>query len=187
MKRIIFITQAMYELLIPSEGINNLFPDGLSGLQKKDTSFFSLQTFPHVGDIVVGLDSVPILCKVKSIIWPNNNKVIMSTKDEKDFPITKVYPICISNEILLRLGFKWDERFHKFRLRLKSFPNIDLEKASYSENYYMKEIGNLQYLHELQTVLRIYGIDKGILGDKLLVAKNLSELGWINNIINNNK
>lgn len=185
MKRIIFITPAMYELLIPSEGINNLFPDGLSGLQKKDISFFSLQTFPHVGDIVVGLDSVPILCKVKSIIWPNNNKVIMSTKDEKDFPITKVYPICISNEILLRLGFKWDERFRKFRLRLKSFPNIDLEKSYYSENYYMKEIGNLQYLHELQTVLRLYGIDKSILSDKLLVAKNLSELSWINNIINN--
>lgn len=109
----------------------------------------------------------------------------MSTKDEKDFPITKVYPICISNEILLRLGFKWDERFRKFRLRLKSFPNIDLEKSYYSENYYMKEIGNLQYLHELQTVLRLYGIDKSILSDKLLVAKNLSELSWINNIINN--
>lgn len=183
MKRVRFITQAMYELLIPSEGINNLFPDGLSGLQKNDISFFSLQTFPHVGDIVVGLDSVPILCKAKSIIWPNNNRVIMSTKDEKDYPLTKVYPICISDEILLRLGFKWDEKFRKFRLRLKSFPNIDLEKFSSSENYYMKEIGNLQYLHELQTVLRIWGIDKGILDNKLWVAKNVSELNWINNII----
>ena len=184
MKRVRFITQAMYELLIPSEGINNLFPNWLSGLQKNDISFFGLQAFPHVGDIVVGLDSVPILCKAKSIIWPNNNRVKMATKDEKDFPITKVYPICISNEILLRLGFKWDERFRKFRLRLKSFPNIDLEKSSGSENYYIKEIGNIQYLHELQAVLRIYHIDKGILDNKLWVAKNVSELNWINNIIN---
>ncbi len=182
MKRVRFITLAMYELLIPSEGINNLFPDGLSGLQKNDISFFGLQAFPHVGDIVVGLDSVPILCKAKSIIWPNNNRVKMATKDEKDFPITKVYPICISNEILLRLGFKWDERFRKFRLRLKSFPNIDLEKSPCSEKYYIKEIGNIQYLHELQAVLRIYHIDKGILDNKLWVDKNLPELDWANNI-----
>lgn len=185
MKRTRFITPAMKEILIPSEGTYNLFPDGLAGLQKGDKSFFSLQTFPHVGDIVAGLDGAVTLFKVKSIIWANNNGVRISPKsNEKDFPITKVYPICISNEILLRLGFKWDERFRKFRLRLKSFPNVDLERFSYSENYYMKEMGNLQYLHELQTVLRIYGIDKGILNNKLDVDENLSELDWVNDKLN---
>lgn len=34
MKRTEFITLAMKDLLIPSEGIKNLFPDGLESLKK---------------------------------------------------------------------------------------------------------------------------------------------------------
>ena len=183
MKRTSFITPAMKELLIPSEGTYNLFPDGLAKLQKGDKSFFGLQTFPHVGDIVVGLDGDFTLFKVKSITWANNNKVMIAQKGEVGYPITKLYPICISNEILIRLGFYWDERFNKFRLRLKSFRNIDIEKASYTEDYYIKEIGNIKYLHELQAVLRIYHIDQGILNQKLLVDNSLPEVDWVNNNI----
>ena len=183
MKRTSFITQSMKELLIPSEGTYNLFQDGLERLQKGDKSFFGLQTFPHVGDIVVGLGGDFTLFKVKSITWANNNEVRIAPKGEVGYPITKLYPICISNEILLSLGFKWDKRFNKFRLRLKSFVDIDIEKASYTEDYYIKEIGNIKYLHELQAVLRIYNIDKGILSNKLLVDNSLPGVDWVNDKI----
>ena len=181
MKRTSFITPAMKELLIPSEGTYNLFPDGLARLQKGDKSFFGLQTFPHVGDIVAGLDGDFTLFKVKSITWANNNEVRIAPKGEVGYPITKLYPICITNEMLIRLGFYWDNRFNKFRLRLKSFRNIDIEKASYTEDYYIKEIGNIKYLHELQAVLRIYHIDQGIIDQKLLVDRSLPKVDWVNN------
>ena len=183
MKRTSFITPAMKELLIPSEGTYNLFPDGLAKLQKGDESFFGLQTFPHVGDIVAGLEGDFTLFKVKSITWANNNEVRIAPKGEVGYPITKLYPICITNEILIRLGFYWDKRFNKFRLRLKGFRNIDIEKTSYSEECYIREIGYIQYLHELQAVLRIYHIDKGILRNQLWVDNSLPEVDWVNNNI----
>lgn len=182
MKRTSFITQAMKELLIPSEGTYNLFPDGLARLQKGDKSFFDLQKFPHVGDIVVGLEGNFTLFKVKSITWANNNEVRIAPKGEVGYPITKLYPICISNEILLKLGFKFDEKYHKFRLRLNGFRNIDIEKGSSSMICYIREIGPILYLHELQAVLRIYNIDQGILNKKLLVDRSLPEVDWVNNI-----
>lgn len=174
MKRTEFITLAMKDLLIPSEGINNLFLDGLEGLKKGKSSFFGLQTFPHIGDIVVGSYPVPILFKVQSIM-ANNKEVKIASKNENGYPITKVYPVCISNEILLKLGFKWDDRFSKFRLRLKGFHNIDIEKTNYPElAYYIRGIGDIKYLHELQAVLRIYGIDNGILINILRVGMGLN-------------
>lgn len=181
MKRTSFITPAMKELLIPSEGTYNLFPDGLEGLQKGDNSFFDLQISPHIGDIVVGLDGDFTLFKVKSITWANNNEVRIAPKGEVGYPITKLYPICISNEMLIRLGFYWDKRFNKFRLRLKDFRNIDIEKSSYSRICYIREIGPILYLHELQAALRIYNIDQGIIDQKLLVDRSLPKVDWVNN------
>ena len=174
MKRTEFITLAMKDLLVPSEGIKNLFPDGLEGLKKGKSSFFGLQTFPHIGDIVVGSYPVPILFKVQSIM-ANNKEVKIASKNENGYPITELYPVCISNEILLKLGFKWDDRFSKFRLRLKGFRNIDIEKTHYPElEYYIRGIGDIKYLHELQAVLRIYGIDNGILINILRVGMGLN-------------
>lgn len=177
MKRTEFITFAMRDLLNPSEGIKNLFPDTLERLRLKKgkNSFFGLQTFPHIGDIVIGSDPVPILFKVQSI-WANNNEVKIAPKNENGYPLTKLYPVCISNEVLLRLGFKWDEKFHKFRLRLKGFPNIDIEKHESEELCYIKEIGFIKYIHELQAVLRIYNIDKGILDHRLRIGEGLSKI-----------
>lgn len=177
------IKAALNELLIPSEGTYNLFPDGLSRLQKGDQSFFDLQTFPHVGDIVVGLDGDFTLFKVKSITWANNNVIMIAPRGEVGYHITKIYPICISNEILLSLGFKWDNRFNKFRLRLKDFHNIDIEKTSYSEACYIREIGYIKYLHELHAVLRIYNFDQGILDQKLVVDNSLPKVDWVKNNI----
>lgn len=174
MKRTEFITLAMKDLLVPYEGINNLFPDGLESLKKGKMSFFGLQTFPHIGDIVVGSYPVPILFKVQSIM-ANNKEVKIAPKNENGYPITELYPVCISNEILLKLGFKWDDRFSKFRLRLKGFHNIDIEKTNYPElEYYIRGIGDIKYLHELQAVLRIYGIDNGILINILRVGMGLN-------------
>lgn len=183
MKRTSFITPAMKEILIPSEGTYNLFPDGLARLQKGDQSFFGLQTFPHIGDLVVGLGGDFTLFKVKQITWAKNNQVSIAPKNEVGYPITKLYPICITNEILIRLGFQWDKRFNKFRLRLKDFRNIDIEKTSYSEACYIKEIGYIKYLHELQAVLRIYHIDQGILSNKLWVDNSLPGVDWVNDKI----
>ena len=182
MNRTEFITFAMRDLINPSEGIKNLFPDTLERLRLKKgkNSFFGLQTFPHIGDIVIGSDPVPILFKVQSI-WANNNEVKIAPKNENGYPITKLYPICITNEMLLKLGFYLDEKYHKFRLRLKSFRNIDIEKAYYTEDYYIKEIGPILYLHELQAVLRIYNIDQGILDQKLFVDRSLPKVDWVNN------
>lgn len=183
MKRTEFIKLAMRDLLIPSKGINNLFPDSLERLRLKKgkRSFFDLQTFPHIGDIVIGSDSVPIPFKVQSITWANNDRIMIASKNENGYPITKLYPVCISNEVLLRLGFKWDERFHKFRLRLKGFRNIDIEKHESEVLCYIKEIGFIKYLHELQAVLRIYNIDTGILDNRLRIGEGLPEVDWVNN------
>lgn len=188
MKKTSFITPAMKEILIPSEGTYNLFPDGLAPLQKGDKSFFELQTFPHVGDMVAGLEEGEeggfTLLKVKQTIWTRNNDIrIAQDAGDKGYPLTKLYPICITNEILIRLGFQWDKRFNKFRLRLKDFRNIDIEKTSYSEASYIKEIGYIKYLHELQAVLRIYHIDQGILSNRLWVDNSLPGVDWVNDKI----
>lgn len=172
MKRTGFITQAMKELLIPSEDFYSLFPDGLGNCDKGEKSFFYLQTFPHVGDMVVGLNNeVPTLFRAQSITWAkDDNRVRIASKVGLSYLITKVYPVCISDEILLKLGFKRDVRFRKFRLRLVGFHNIDIREKSYSEAYYIEGIGNVKYLHELQAVLRIYNIDKGLLYNRLWVG-----------------
>ena len=174
MKRTEFITLAMKDLLVLSGDYHNLFPNGLESCDKGEKSFFDLQTFPHIGDIVVGSYPVPILFKVQSI-RANNNEVMIASKFEVHYPITRIYPICITNDILIKLGFKWDDRFSKFRLRLKGFHNIDIEKTNYPElEYYIRGIGNIKYLHELQAVLRIYGIDTGILINILRVGMGLN-------------
>ena len=147
----------------------------------------------HLKDLVVGYvrnnlttsTFLPVLGRVNMIdeamigIMPL--KVLSREVNEIGYPITKLYPICISNEILLTLGFKWDKRFNKFRLRLKDFRNIDIGKTSYSEACYIKEIGYIKYLHELQAVLRIYHIDQGILSNKLWVDNSLPGVDWVNN------
>lgn len=61
--------------------------------------------------------------------------------------------------------------------------NIDIEKTSYSEASYIKEIGYIKYLHELQAVLRIYHIDQGILSNKLWVDNSLPGVDWVNDKI----
>ena len=104
------------------------------------------------------------------------NLVSTSLDIHNGYPLTKLYPVCISNEVLIRLGFKWDERFHKFRLRLNGFRNIDIEKHESEELCYIKEIGFIKYLHELQAVLRIYNIDKGILDNRLRIGEGLSRI-----------
>lgn len=83
------------------------------------------------------------------------------------YPLTQLYPICISNEMLIRLGFYWDQRFNKFRLRLKDFRKLDISKTSYSVVSYIEEIGYIEYLHELQAILRVYHIDNGIFNGQL--------------------
>lgn len=172
MKQTQFITPAMKELLIPSEGISNLFPDGLARLQKGDKSFFELQTLPHVGDMVVGLDLDKYnLFKVKQTIWTRNNDIrIAQDAGDSGYPPNRLYPIYISDEILIRLGFYMDERFNKFRLRLNGFRNIDIDKSigcSFDSIGYIKEIGYIEYLHELQAILRVYRIDQGICNGQL--------------------
>lgn len=179
MKRTEFIKLAMRDLLIPSVDYHNLFPNGLESCDKGNESFFDLQTFPHIGDMVIGVHSIRRLFKVKSITWVNNNEVMIASKNEVHYPINRVYPICITNEMLIRLGFYWDERFHKFRLRLKGFRNIDIEKHESEVLCYIKEIGFIKYLHELQAVLRIYNIDKGILDNRLRIGEGLSKIGLI--------
>lgn len=175
MRQTYFITKGMRELLIPQIPLRELtLPDckipDINGI-----NFFTLNTFPHIGDLVmIQKPDTKILIKVRSIEWKSNNRIGVSGNifEPEDVRINLVAPIAITRKILETLGFKWDSKYGKFRLRLKSYPDIVLWEDTYSIDknwWYVKGMKPIRWVHELQAIFRIYRIDKSIEEGKLFL------------------
>ena len=86
--------------------------------------------------------------------------------------INLVAPIAITRDVLETLGFKFDSKYGKFRLRLKSYPDIVLKEDTYSidENWwYVEGMKPIRWVHELQAIFRIHKMDHGIGEGKLFL------------------
>lgn len=169
MRQTSFITIGMRELLIPQVPLKEFTLEDCKTTDINDINFFTLNTFPHIGDLVMikGIDSKTLI-KVRSIEWRPNNDIRVSGNvfEPENVKINLVAPIAITKNVLERLGFKYDSRWDKFRLRLKSYPDIVLFKDSYGveENlWYVKDmLPPIRWVHELQAIFRVHNIDQAI-------------------------
>lgn len=181
MRQTSFITMGMRELLIPQIPLKEFTLEDCKIPDIKEINFFTLNTFPHIGDLVMikGIDSKTLI-KVRSIEWRSNNDIRVSGNifEPENVKINLVAPIAITENVLERLGFKYDSKWGKFRLRLKSYPDIILFKDSYGveENWwYVKDMKPIRWVHELQAIFRVHHIDQAI-SDGLLFPLN-EEIG----------
>ena len=127
MKRTVFITDGMVELLIPQVPLKEFTSSDCKTPDIKEINFFTLNTFPHIGDLVMFKEPGSLtLSKVRSIEWRSNNDIRVSGNvfEPENVKINLVAPIAITENVLEMLGFKYDSRWGKFRLRLKSYPDI---------------------------------------------------------------
>lgn len=167
MRQTSFITSGMRELLIPQVPLNEFTLEECRIPDIKDIDFFTLNTFPHIGDLVMikGIDGKTLI-KVRSIEWRPNNDIRVSGNvfEPENVKINLVAPIAITEKVLDRLGFKYDSKWGKFRLRLKSYPDIVLFKAyGVEENlWYVKDMLPIRWVHELQAIFRVHHIDQAI-------------------------
>ena len=53
MKRTVFITDGMVELLIPQVPLKSFTSEDCKTPDIKEINFFTLNTFPHIGDLVM--------------------------------------------------------------------------------------------------------------------------------------
>lgn len=165
MKRTVFITDGMVELLIPQVPIKEFTSSDCKTLDIKEINFFTLNTFPHIGDLVMFKESGSLtLNKVKSIEWASDNSILVSsnTSEPEMVKLMLVAPILITIEILEKLGFKYDNRYDKFRLKLNTCPDIVLEEGhgGYEDDklWYVKNMLPIKYVHELQAIFRVHYI-----------------------------
>lgn len=173
MRQTSFITEGMRELLIPQVPLKEFTLEECRIPDIKDIDFFTLNTFPHIGDLVMikGIDGKTLI-KVRSIEWRPNNDIRVSGNvfEPENVKINLVAPIAITENVLEKLGFKYDSKWYdgkwgKFRLRLKSYPDIVLFKDSYGaeENlWYVKDMLPIRWIHELQAIFRVHHIDQAI-------------------------
>lgn len=168
MKRNVFITDGMRELLIPQVPLKELTLEDCKTPDIKEINFFTLNTFPHIGDLVMikGIDSKTLI-KVRSIEWRHNNDIRISGNvfEPENVKINLVAPIAITENVLERLGFKYDSRWGKFRLKLNMFPDIVLEEChgGYDDKlWYVKDMKPIRWVHELQAIFRVHHMDSAI-------------------------
>ena len=134
MRQTYFITKGMRELLIPQIPLKEFTLLDCKIPDIKDINFFTLNTFPHIGDLVmIQKPDTKILIKVRSIEWKSDNRIGVSGNifEPEDVMVNLVAPIAITRKVLEILGFKWDGKYGKFRLRLKSYPDIVLWEDTY--------------------------------------------------------
>ena len=168
MRQTRFITDGMVELLIPQVPLKEFTSSDCKTPDIKEINFFTLNTFPHIGDLVMikGIDSKTLI-KVRSIEWRPNNDIRISGNvfEPENVKINLVAPILISREILEKLGFQWDSKWGKFRLRLKSYPDIILWHSSYDVDelwWYVDGMMPIRFVHELQAIFRVHHIYQGL-------------------------
>ena len=167
MKQTRFITDGMVELLIPQVPLKEFTSSDCKTQDIKEINFFTLNTFPHIGDLVMFKEPGSLtLNKVKSIEWDSDNSILVSsnTSEPERVKLMLVAPILITREILEKLGFQWDSKWSKFRLRLKSYPDIVLFKAyGVEENgWYVDGMMPIRFVHELQAIFRVHHIVQGL-------------------------
>lgn len=176
MRQTYFITKGMNELLIPQIPIKEFTLSDCKIPDIKRINFFTLNTFPHIGDLVMiqRPDNTKVLIKVRSIAWKFDNSIRVSGNifEPENVRINLVAPIAITRNVLETLGFKFDSKYGKFRLRLKSYPDIVLREDTYcvDENWwYVEGMKPIRWVHELQAIFRIHNIDHGLEEDKLFL------------------
>ena len=169
MRQTRFITDGMVELLIPQVPLKEFTLEDCKTPDIKEINFFTLNTFPHIGDLVMFKEPGSLtLNKVKSIEWASDNSIMVSsnTSEPEKVKLMLVAPILITREILEKLGFQWDSKWGKFRLRLKTYPDIILWHSSYEPDelwWYVDGMRPIRFVHELQAIFRVHNIDKGLM------------------------
>ena len=170
MKRTVFITDGMVELLIPQVPLKSFTIFRCKTPDVKEINFFTLNTFPHIGDLVMFKEPGSLtLSKVRSIEWASDNSILVSsnTSEPERVKLRLVAPILITREILEKLGFQYDNRYDKFRLKLRTYPDIVLEEChgGYEDDklWYVKDMLPIKYVHELQAIFRVHHIDHGLI------------------------
>ena len=170
MRQTSFITDGMRELLIPQVPLKEFTLAKCRITDIKEINFFTLNTFPHIGDLVMFKEPGSLtISKVKSIEWASDNSIMVSsnTSEPERVKLMLVAPILITREILEKLGFQYDNRYDKFRLKLKTCPDIVLEEChgGYEDDklWYVKDMLPIKYVHELQAIFRVHHIDHGLM------------------------
>lgn len=170
-KRTVFITDGMVELLIPQVPIKEFTPSDCKTPDIKEINFFTLNTFPHIGDLVMFKEPGSLtLNKVRSIEWASDDSILVSsnTSEPERVKLMLVAPIRITREILEKIGFQYDIKYNKFRLKLKTCPDVILEECQggYEDEdklWYVRDLMPIKYVHELQAIFRVHHIDQGLM------------------------
>lgn len=191
MRQTQFITEAMQELLIPALHLSHWDKESYKLPNVSKVNFKNLQSFPQIGDMVIIYNPkvlYPKLIKVKSIQWTQDNKILISSNrfDPEEVSIDRVVPLAITPMALAKLGFKYDKKYKKFRLRLLRYPDVILEQDTLNidEGYwYVKGMKPIRYIHELQAIFRVFHIDRGLLYQWLSVDHKPLNLDWVNDFI----
>ena len=170
MRQTRFITDGMVELLIPQVPLKSFTIFRCKTPDIKEINFFTLNTFPHIGDLVMFKEPGSLtISKVRSIEWASDNSILVSsnTYEPERVKLMLVAPILITREILEKLGFQYDNKYDKFRLKLKTCPDIVLEEChgGYEDDklWYVKDMLPIKYVHELQAIFRVHHIDNGLM------------------------
>lgn len=180
MRQTRFITDGMVELLIPQVPIKEFTPSDCKTPDIKEINFFTLNTFPHIGDLVMFKEPGSLtLNKVRSIEWASDDSILVSsnTSEPERVKLMLVAPIRITREILEKIGFQWDSKWGKFRLRLKTYPDMILWHSSYEPEelwWYVDGMMPIRFVHELQAIFRVHHIDQGLM-EGLLFRLNEKE------------
>ena len=191
MRQTQFITECMQELLIPALHFSHWNNEDYKSPDVSKVNFKNLQTFPQIGDMVIIYNpkvTYPKLIKVKSIQWTSDNKILISSNRfyPEEVSIDRVAPLAITPMILAKLGFQYDKKYKKFRLRLLRYPDIVLEQDTLDidEGYwYVKGMKPIRWVHELQAILRVFHIDRALLDQWLSVDHKPINLDWVNDLI----
>lgn len=171
MKRDVFITDGMVELLIPQVPLKEFTSSDCKTPDINEINFFTLNTFPHIGDLVMFKEPGSLtINKVKSIEWASDNSILVSsnTSEPERVKLMLVAPILITKGILEKLGFQYDNKYDKFRLKLKTCPDIVLEECHVGYDvdelwwWYVDGMKPIRFVHELQAIFRVHHIDQGL-------------------------
>lgn len=118
-----------------------------------------------VGDLVYvvrGYDKHLTIEKVKGVIADENEPYPVTIFTGETVSLNDIEPIKLTSEILVKNGFTKDERskyFHVYTLDIKGSYDFDICWSSVNGFNYEGDF-ILTYVHQLQHLLRLCGIEK---------------------------